>query len=157
LYFYCAEAMKRGVRPWVWSDYYWSYPQMFLKMMPKYVVQSNWYFRDQFGLSEKTPPHIRKIINTYPELAEAGYEQIPTGSNDGVMWGPQSSNDRNIGNTVDFCAKRIPDGQLLGFLQSMWMPTTEKYQPHILNAIKRAGEARKRYESIRKQPITHTT
>src|SRR5690554_728767 len=32
LYFYIAEAMKKNVRPWVWSDYIWHHPEMFFKM-----------------------------------------------------------------------------------------------------------------------------
>ncbi len=139
LYFYCAEAMMRGVRPWVWSDCYWNNPKMFLKMMPKYVVQSNWYYREEFNPSKS----IR--TKTYLDLAAAGYDQIPTGSNDGVIYG--KSNDKNIGKTVDFCAKHIPDGQLLGFMQSVWVPTIGKFQPNILDGIRLIGDSRKRFES----------
>lgn len=32
------EVLKNGSRPWVWSDYYWHNPELFLKYMPKSVI-----------------------------------------------------------------------------------------------------------------------
>lgn len=45
------------------------------------------------------------------DLEAAGFDQIPTGSND-------LNNPKSIGNTVDFCRKCIDDKRLLGFLQT---------------------------------------
>ena len=138
LYFYFAEAMKRGVRPWVWSEYVY-HPDTFLKMMPKYAVQSNYWYSEDVD-----PKHDR--VKAYLDLSKEGYDQIPTASNDAIIW-TDKSNNKCIGNTVDFCSQNIDDKHLMGFLQSSWMPTIEKYKPNILHTIELTGEARRKYES----------
>lgn len=132
LYFYVAEAMMRGVRPWVWSDYVWHHPDKFFKMMPKSVVQSNWYYGENLDVN-------RTEVKAYIDLETEGYDQIPTASND-------QKNPKSIGNTVDFCSHCIDDKHLLGFLQTFWMPTIEKYRNPILQAIELTGEARRKFE-----------
>ena len=47
--FLCGEVEKKGVRPWIWSDYFWHFPDLFLERMPKSVLQSNWYYGTAFG------------------------------------------------------------------------------------------------------------
>jgi len=155
LYFYFAEAMMRGVRPWVWSDYMWNRPEwmispakskeMFFKMMPKYVVQSNWYYGEEFDL-KKLNDKEQKYVKAYIDLNAEGYDQIPTASNDAIMYGDKN-NKKSIGNTVDFCSQNIDDKHLMGFLQSMWMPTIEKFSPNIMQTIELTGEARRKFES----------
>jgi len=149
LYFYFSEAMTRGVRPWVWSDYVWNHPDMFFKMMPKYVVQSNWYYREEFDMN-KLGDREKTYVKAYINLNAEGYDQIPTASNDAIMYGP-NNNNKSIGNTVDFCSKHIDDKHLMGFLQSMWFPTIEKFRPNIIQTIELAGEARRNFESKIKQ------
>lgn len=139
LYFYIAEAMTRGVRPWVWSDYVWHHPDKFFKMMPKSVVQSNWYYGEKFDKKQT-------YVKAYIDLAAEGYDQIPTGSND-------QNNPKSIGNTVDFCTRYINDNNLLGFLQTFWMPTIEKYRQPIIQAIELTGEARRNFEQKHKKWI----
>ena len=85
-------------------------------------------------------------MKTYIDLNVEGYDQIPTGSNDGIIYRPENNN-KSIGNTVEFCVKHIDDKHLMGFLQSMWMPTIEKFKPNILQTIELTGEARKKFES----------
>lgn len=143
LYFYISEAIARGVRPWVWSDYVWHNPDKFFKMMPKSVVQSNWYYGENFDLNQLDKSRQR-YVKAYIDLEKEGYDQIPTGSNDGFVYG--RSNDKCIGNTVDFCSKHIDDKRLLGFLQTFWMPTIEKYRGPILRAIDLTGEAKMKFE-----------
>ena len=48
LLFYIKEVEKRGVRPWMWSDYAWSNSELFFERMPKSVLQSNWYYGNIF-------------------------------------------------------------------------------------------------------------
>lgn len=138
LYFYMGEVMKRGIRPWVWSDYVWNHPEKFFKMMPKSVIQSNWYYGENFDFKKMDKNH-QTYIKTYIDLEKEGYDQIPTGSND-------QNNPKSIGNTVNFCRKSIDDKRLLGFLQTLWMPTIEKYRSPILQAIDLVGDARKNFE-----------
>ena len=138
LYFYIGEVMKKGVRPWVWSDYVWHHPEKFLKMMPRSVVQSNWYYGENFDLAHMDERH-QTYVNAYVDLEREGYDQIPTGSND-------QNNPKSIGNTVDFCSKHINNNRLLGFLQTLWMPTIEEFRNPILQAIDLMGKARKKFE-----------
>ena len=138
LYFYISEAMKKNVRPWVWSDYVWHHPDMFFKMMPKSVIQSNWFYGNDLN-----PENNR--VKAYIDLDAEGYDQVPTGSFHAI---PQknfeAANDKNIGNTVDFCSKHIDDARLMGFMQTFWMPTTERFRPTIMKAITLLGDAKKR-------------
>ncbi len=136
LYFYFSEAMIRGARPWVWADYVWHHPDMFFKMMPKSVIQSNWYYRENFDIKDTS-------VKAYIDLEKEGYDQIPTASND-------QNNPKSIGNTVEFCSQHISDKKLMGFLQTFWMPTIEKYREPIIQAIELTGEARRKYEQKNK-------
>jgi len=141
LYFYLSEAIIRGVRPWVWSDYIWHNPEKFFRMMPKSVVQSNWYYGEEFN--EKNLQ-----VKAYIDLEKECYDQIPTGS-----YHPRpnsdfrATNEKSIGNTVSFCSEHIADPRLLGFLQTFWMPTTERYRPTLLKAIDLIGEAKKHFDA----------
>jgi hypothetical protein len=73
--FFVKEVERQGVRPWIWSDYYWNNPDEFLKRMPKFVLQSNWYYGEAFD------PEKDKMVKAYLDLDKAGFDQIPTGSN----------------------------------------------------------------------------
>lgn len=137
LYFYISEAMKKNVRPWVWSDYMWHYPEQFFKMMPKSVIQSNWYYGEAFDINQT-------YVKAYLNLEAEGYDQIPTGSYHAVPSQDfKALNPKNIGNTVEFCSKHISDSRLMGFMQTFWMPTTVQFEPTILKAIDLIGEAKR--------------
>ena len=140
LYFYIDVVTGKGVRPWVWSDYQWNNSEEFYKMMPKSVVQSNWYYSPKFDIDSVTDGQ-RKQINAYIDLEKEGYDQIPTAS--------FHTNDRpkSIGNTVKFCNENIDDKRLLGFMQTFWMPTIEQNRERILKGIDLIGEAKKSYKS----------
>lgn len=130
LYFLFGEVVKRGSRPWVWSDYVRYEPEKFAKMMPKFVVQSNWYNGMNFD------PEKNREVKAYMTLESQGYDQVPGGSNyyDGT--------DKNIMNNVQFCNEHIADSRLLGFIQSPWRKTVEEYRGNILRAIEQMGEAK---------------
>lgn len=141
LYCYISEAMSRNVRPWVWSDYVWHHPDQFFKMMPKSVLQSNWYY------GEILDPN-KNNVKAYIDLEKEGYDQIPTGcfcarpDNNFI-----AADERNIGNTVDFCSKHISDAHLLGFMQAFWMPTIERFRSPIIKAIDLIGDAKYKFEN----------
>lgn len=120
-----------GARPWIWSDYIWEHKDEFLKRMPKSVVQSNWYYGTKFDKSERS-------VEAYHDLAEAGYDQIPTGSN----W----SDAANFGMTVDYLVNVIPPERLLGFLQTPWKPTMPDCRDRHLQAIEKVREAKEKLE-----------
>ncbi|MDP6112447.1 MAG: Tat pathway signal protein [Planctomycetota bacterium] len=133
LHFYLEEVRKGGSRPWVWSDYYWHYPDKFMENMPRDVLQSNWYYAERFD---------RRLerVKTYLDLNEAGFDQVPTGSNHSVH--------ENLEKTVRYCTPRLDENLLLGFLQSVWRLTQECYRDRLFGAIKAVEEAKAAYETM---------
>jgi len=132
VYFYLEEIEKKGVRPWVWSDYIWNHPDLYLKRMPKNVLQSNWYYG---SFLDEYPDHQR-YIDAYRLLDANGYEQVPTGSN----W----SMSENFLETVDFAWQQLDPARLRGFLQTVWKPTLAERQHRHFEAIDLIADGRKR-------------
>lgn len=131
-YFLISQVEKHDSRAWIWPDYMlWNNPEQFFNKMPKSVVQSNWYYGENFDENIK-------YVKSYLDLEAHGYDQIPTGSF-------HDKNEKSIGNTVQFCEKHIDDSHLLGFLQSFWKPTIEEYRDRILKGIELVGDAKKWY------------
>ena len=138
-FFFLKECVDRnGSRTWIWPDYmlwnqYFVYnkPGQFFEKMPHDVVQSNWYYSEEFE-------PINKNIQGYLDLDAYGFDQIPTGSF-------HRDNAANFGNTVDFCSKHLRADHLLGFMQTVWMPATEDYRWRIMESIRLFGDAHDRY------------
>ena len=138
-YFFIDQVEKRGCRSWIWSDYLWKNSAVFFKKMPKSVVQSNWYYGENFD--DKLVP-----VKAYLDLESYGYEQIPTGG----YYKKHGEGEKNILNTVQFCKQHIADPRLLGFIQTFWAPTTEENREGILKAIELTGNAKKWYDDSNK-------
>lgn len=139
LYFYLGEAMKHGVRPWIWADFVWNHPDEFFRKMPKSVLLSNWYYA--FDFNDEIP-----YVKAYVDLHREGYDQIPTDSfNPDPDDDFKAINDESIVYTVDFCSQHIAGEHLKGFLQTFWMPTTSRFRPTILRAIELVGKAKTGY------------
>ena len=136
-YFFVNEVENNGVRPWIWSDYLWRHPDIFLKKMPKSVVQSNWYYGEIFDEKEI-------CIKAYIDLEAHGYDQIPTGGYYECMK-DVFCHEKSILNTVQFCNKHISEKRLLGYFQTNWRPTIEDFRKPILKSIDLIGNARKWY------------
>ncbi len=132
LYFYLDEVEKGGVRPWVWSDYVWHHPDAFYRNMPRSVLQSNWYYANDFG------PEADRA-QAYVGLQEHGFDQVPTGSN----W----RTPENMGLTVDFCQQAIEPEHLYGFLQTAWQPTLAACAKTHAEAIKQLADAKRALEA----------
>jgi hypothetical protein len=132
LYFMLDEVEKAGVRPWIWSDYMWHHEELFLRKMPRSVLQSNWYYGSEFYNFESTDKS-KVYVNAYRKLEEHGFDQIPTGSN----W----DHAGNFQSTVEFCRKYVASERLLGFMTAPWHPTLEVRRPEHEAAIKEVAEA----------------
>jgi hypothetical protein len=133
LYFMLEQVEGHGVRPWTWSDYAWHFPERFYAKMPKSVLQSNWYYGAGFeGLekAEGTGPAVR--VQTYRDLDEHGYDQVPTGSN----WVTPT----NFEGTVDFCRKYVSPERLLGFMTAPWHPTLEVQRENHVAAVEQVAK-----------------
>lgn len=143
LHFLINAVQECGSRPWVWADPLWWHGEEFWAHMPTSVVQSNWYYGEQFDAcgDAEGPERYRGVgvVRAYRDLADHGYDQIPTGSN----W----STDTNFLSTVQYCSRHIPRQRLLGFLQTPWRPTTERWRNVHYSAIAQVAEARKWYEA----------
>jgi hypothetical protein len=137
--FLVSEVEKQGSRAWIWPDYMlWNTPEQFFGKMPRSVVQSNWYYGEDFELI-RPDGKTHQYVKSYLDLNAHGYDQIPTGSF-------HAENDESIGNTVRFCTAHIEDKHLLGFLQTCWKPTIEEYRERILKGIELAGDAKRWYD-----------
>ena len=117
----CAEDC--GCRPWVWSDYGWDHADYF-KRCPKSVVQSNWYYDECLGgfdLSKDNTPH-RKRLKEFWLLEEAGFDQIPCGTNwiGGARRRANIGANDVIGKLVKLGREVVSDKHLLGFMMAPW-------------------------------------
>lgn len=121
------EVQKAGGRPWMWSDYLWDNEVDFFSHVPTTVLQSNWYYGEDF--STEVPR-----AKAYNSLDIHGYDQIPTCSN--------YSTPANFGKTVEYCQKHLSPDKLKGFLQTTWFPTKSSARGRHFAAINQVGHAR---------------
>ncbi len=139
MYFLLGEVEKGGSRPWVWQDFVRYHPEEVARMMPKSVLQSNWY-----NLTDFDKPTTNKSVKAYVDLEKFGYDQVPGGSN------YYKGSEKCFFNNVKFCSENIADQRLLGFIQSPWKHTVEENRDHILKSIELAGEAKKWFDNNHK-------
>lgn len=126
LRFLIKQVEKQKVRPWIWSDYVWHHPEAFYEHMPKSVLQSNWYYGQQFH--QRLPR-----VKAYLDLDAHGFDQIPTGSN--------YSFAENMPLTVKYLEKRLSPERRLGYLQTPWLPTLPEHRDHHLESIQAVADA----------------
>lgn len=140
LNFYCDEVRKNGSRPWMWSDKLWSTSDdEYLKNVPLDVLQSNWYYGDDFELKKRSDesgadPELYICAKAYVRLDKMGYEQVPTGS----IW----SFPDNYTRTVDFCLKNLERKRLLGFMTAPWLTTTPENEEKLIESCEEVERVR---------------
>ena len=132
---------RGGARPWIWSDYMWHYPDVFLQKMPKDVIQSNWYYGMDFG--ENAAEGSKQILGCFELLDRHGYDQVPTGSN--------YSTPDNMEALTKYCTAHISDAHLMGFMQTPWVMTHEggRNRARIWESVDRLAASKKWYEGDR--------
>ena len=121
---------KLGSRAWIYSDYCWSHKGEFIKRMPRSVMQSNWYYGNEFDPAKMEKPYY---LTTYDDLDRAGFEQIPCGGNHSFA--------TNMGDTVRYCKKQMQPHLLKGFLTTIWRYVTPKYESRYIAAIDQLADA----------------
>lgn len=121
---------KHNVRGWVWSDYAWQHPDIFLQKMPKDVMQSNWHYGSFHNLEDT-------MIRTFDLLDEHGYDQIPTGA----LW----SCIDNMEFVTKYCKNAVSAAHLKGFLQTSWKAAEPKYKNLHKAALDLLGTAKKHF------------
>ena len=130
-------AEKRGMRPWIWSDYSWEHEEEFMRRMPRSVVQSNWYYGLGFegDTNERTRERTKRRCGMFGKLADAGFDTIPCGSN--------YDTDKNFGALVPFCDKVVAPERLKGFLMAPWFATVPYMEKKLLESVDQVGAAMK--------------
>lgn len=150
LYFYFNEVEKNGVRPWMWSDYFWRHKKEFIEKMPKEVLQSNWYYNtfrefppvpEGLELSDSGYLSNRNILNAvcqeaYEKLSDLGFDQVPTCSS--------YASRRNAFQTMYHCKNKVQDDRLYGFLTAPWLATDSEHKYALLNDAYRFYLAREK-------------
>ena len=129
----CCE--KENARPWIWSDYYWHHKDIFVKKMPKTVLQSNWHY---YPLKGKDGELGQNAVGyrTFFDLEEFGYDQVPTTT----TWNFVGNTEQVISHLAAAGMKKIS-----GFMTAAWMSTKEVSYYGILADAARLGYARKLY------------
>jgi hypothetical protein len=106
--------------------------------MPKSVIQSNWYYGNNFD------PKTNRYVDAYLKLNNAGYKQVPTGGYfSGIVQKEKHFKD-NMVETVIFCEENLNKDLLLGFMQTNWKPTLEEHRLDIITSISRTGDAKRK-------------
>ncbi len=129
--FFAKEARKNEVRPWIWSDYCWHHPEFFQRM-PKDVLQSDWYYGNEFD------PVETMALKACVDLNAHGYDQVPTGSN--------YLRADNLPKLAAFCRKYVDAKHLKGFLQTAWRPTLPSCRAGHIEAIDAMAETIKAWQ-----------
>ena len=126
---------KLNTRPWVWSDYYWHNPELFVKNMSKDVLQSNWYYDASFDLQQENKDHVT-YLSCFIDLEKLGFDQVPTGSN----W----SCEENMEGLMAFSKQHIHPDRLKGFMMAPWHFTIPSEKDFLLRGADLLTEARKK-------------
>lgn len=128
-----------GSRPWIWSDYAWNHPDEYYRRMPHEIMQSNWFYSEFVSLPREPRPRvldgswdgIDESYLAYLDLADHGYEHIPTGSS--------FRSPDNFRETVRFCRDNLPQEGIAGYLQTVWRPTTSSGRQVLLDSAAQVG------------------
>ena len=139
---------SHGARVWMWSDYCW-WNEDFYERCPKSVIQQNWFYDEKYGgfdIETNTTSNVR-ILKAYVKLDEAGFDQVPCGTN----WVGETRRqlgvgaDDVIGKLVQMCRKTVSKERLKGFMMAPWMLAMDDEETHqkVLRGIDLMQEAMK--------------
>ena len=130
------EVEKRGARAWMWTDYVPNhtkeqFQEEFCRKMPKTVVLDPWH-----NSAKKDTLATDKTIHSFLQLAEAGYDVAPGGSNCyGILGFPDM---------VEYCREKMPAERFKGVLMSPWVKMISPYRRLLWQAADQIAEARRR-------------
>jgi len=147
-FLYCvAEVERRGKRAICWSDYMWTNRKTFLGRMPKSVLQSNWYYRRDFGEKKQMWNEafekkggwgecVQGVV-TFLELEKAGFDQLPTTSN--------FFEDSAADPFVAFLKERVSPQRLKGFVTAPWELSRNENADKVLRGLREFGDAKRKH------------
>lgn len=126
-FFHLLDCVEReNVRAWIWSDRMWDHGDDFLKQMPKSVLQSNWYYRNDGLFSTPLSERNAWRVKCFELLNEHGFDQVPAGSN----WYFED----NMKLLTRWSKKNIDPEHLLGMMQTPWAPFVESRRHTLYGA-----------------------
>lgn len=135
LLFTIGEVERHGVRAWMWSDKIWHSREVFVKKCPKSVLQSNWYYLDDFNPPNSYDPKHKSslypMVHAYEWLDEAGFDQVPCTSSVG-NWSLMTVNPRY---TAAYCRKNVSAEKLKGFMMAPWLLTMAPFESGIMRGL----------------------
>ena len=134
--FYVKCCNEVGARPWVWSDYYWVHPELFKKHMSKEIIQSNWRYSEIYNDRTRESDFQKSVLQTFNDLDELGYDQVPTTSTYSSQKTPQS--------LLTYCKEVISPSHLLGFATAPWQEIYPENEFALKNDILTLYTAKKR-------------
>lgn len=132
-YFFFDVCEKVGARPWVWAGCCWYDPETYFKKMPKSVLQSNWKYTKIEREPDGTYDNIQ--VQTYLNLEEKGYDQVPTSSTCRVWY--------NSLETMQISKEHISSEHLVGHLTAPWVFTTPQMKYALLHDALQFGSAKR--------------
>ena len=135
----CVE--REGARAWIWSDYIWNHKDEFLRKMPRSVLQTNWYYGNDFDVENMDEKH-QAYVRSFDILNEYGYDQVPAGS----VW----SKHENFELLTKYCAEHISSDLLLGMMQTSWERVAGPWMHIQDEAVKRIAGAKTWFDSQNK-------
>ena len=142
---------EKGVRPWMYCDWFVKHPEKFMEVAGKDVVVSPWYYGPLYEDTETKLPRLGDPadpdnynefllakIASFTTLPEKGYDIIPVCSN--------CYNPYNVEHTVRYCMEHANNDNLLGIAVAPWNGnTTEKNKFGFFSAFVAMKEAIEKY------------
>ena len=138
LYDLAERCGKNGARAWIWSDYYWHHPDIFVKRMPKTILQSNWRY-ERIPLPDADGRYPNVGYQAYLDLDRLGYDQVPTAS----TWAFHSNIEQTVRLALD---EHFDPNHLPGFMAAPWQFTVEENLYTLMDDAYRLGRARRLFE-----------
>ena len=140
-FYYLVECVERvGARPWIWADYFWSYPEECIEKMPKSVVMCGWFYSKCFSEATRNSESRQNRLSGFARLSELGYDQVPTAS----VWAEPD----NLEELTEYCASRIDPAHWMGMMQTTWERIDKDWMHVHETALGSIKNAKKIYESI---------
>lgn len=130
------EVEKNGARPWVWSDKIWHTREDYVKRCPRSVLQSNWYYLDDFNPPKDS--ELYPMVHAYEWLDEAGFDQVPCCSSCG-QWYTLKTSARL---TAEYAVKNISPERLKGLMSASWLATRTSRKEYLLDSLEQTVPAR---------------
>ena len=129
LKFFTDTIEKNGMRPWMWSDYWWHHPDT-IKRCPRDIVHSNWYYDERcagFDLATVADKE-RNMLELFEKLDKIGCDQIPCSSNwmSPFRTEHKIKNTNAIGGLYEFTRKIIGPNAFLGYMATAWGSCTQE-------------------------------